>query len=312
MTGYYAAGEAGDLYYFTQHTRYDRHADHTLVIGPYEDATLQSAIAPVLHGYQVDSAAVVDLHELRYQWFDHVLKGAAAPPLLTDHVNYEVMGANEWQHAASVEAMANASLKLFFGSTLAGNAYPLTQRKPQHPAFVHQTVSLTDRSDAGWMPPTELISKSLAVQNGVMFESEPLTAATVVSGLFSGRLDFTVNKMDMDLNITLYEHLAQGDYVRLFSPRYEFRASYAHDRVHRHLLEAGVRQVLAFKSERMTSRKLQAGSRLVMVLAVTKRPDREINYGTGNDVSEESIADGKIPMKIRWFGDSYIDIPIRK
>jgi hypothetical protein len=62
----------------------------------------------------------------------------------------------------------------------------------------------------------------------------------------------------------------------------------------------------------MTSRQLQAGSRLVMVLAVNKRPDREINYGTGNDVSEESIADGKIPIKIRWFGDSYIEIPIRK
>jgi predicted acyl esterase len=177
---------------------------------------------------------------------------------------------------------------------------------------VHQTVSLTDRSDAGWMPPTELISKSLAVQNGVMFESEPLSKATEISGLLSGRLDLTVNKMDVDLNIILYERLAQGDYVRLFSPTYEFRASYARDRVHRHLLQAGVRQVLAFKSERMTSRQLQAGSRLVMVLAVNKRPDREVNYGTGNDVSEESIADGKIPIKIRWFGDSYIEIPIRK
>jgi putative CocE/NonD family hydrolase len=310
MTGYYAAGEPGDLYYFLQHTRYDRHADHTLVIGPYDDATLQGAIAPVLHGYQLDSAAAVDLHDLRYQWFDHVLKDAAAPPLLTDHVNYQVMGANEWQHAASIDAMASGSLKFFLGSN-SGGGY-LTQRKPAHPAFVHQTVSLTDRSDAGWMPPTELISKSLAVQNGVMFESEPLAKATEVSGLFSGRLDLIVNKMDVDLNITLYEHSAQGDYLRLFSPTYEFRASYAHDRVHRHLLEAGVRQVLAFKSERMTSRQLQAGSRLVMVLAVNKRPDREINYGTGNDVSEESIADGKIPIKIRWFGDSYIEIPIRK
>jgi putative CocE/NonD family hydrolase len=312
MTGYYAASEPGDLYYFTQHIRYDRHADHTLVIGPYDDDTLQRGSAPVLHGYQIDSVAAVDLHELRYQWFDHVLKDAAAPPLLSDHVNYEVMGANEWQHAASVDAMASGSLKLFLGSNPGSGGYPLTPRKPSHPAFVHQTVSLTDRSDAGWMPPTELISKSLAVQNGVMFESEPLTKATEVSGLLSGRLDLTVNKMDVDLNIILYERLAQGDYVRLFSPTYEFRASYARDRVHRHLLEAGVRQVLAFKSERMTSRQLQAGSRLVMVLAVNKRPDREINYGTGNDVSEESIADGKIPIKIRWFGDSYIEIPIRK
>ena len=104
--------------------------------------------------------------------------------------------------------------------------------------------------------------------------------------------------MDMDLNIMLYERLASGDYIRLFNPAYEIRASYARDRVHRHLLKAGERQELTFRSERMTSRQLQAGSRLVMVLGINKRPDREINYGTGNDVSEESIADGKIPLKI--------------
>jgi hypothetical protein len=57
---------------------------------------------------------------------------------------------------------------------------------------------------------------------------------------------------------------------------------------------------------------LQAGSRLVMVLGVDKRPDREINYGTGEDVSEESIADGTDPIKIRWYSGSYIDIPVRK
>jgi hypothetical protein len=98
----------------------------------------------------------------------------------------------------------------------------------------------------------------------------------------------------------------------LFSPAYEFRASYARDRVHRHLLKAGERQELSFRSERMTSRLLQQGSRLVMVLGVNKRPDREINYGTGNDVSEESIDDGKVPVKIRWHNDSYIEIPIRR
>jgi hypothetical protein len=49
-----------------------------------------------------------------------------------------------------------------------------------------------------------------------------------------------------------------------------------------------------------------------MVLGNNKRPDREINYGAGNDVSEESLADGKIPLKIRWYGDSYIDIPVRR
>ena len=145
-----------------------------------------------------------------------------------------------------------------------------------------------------------------------MFVSEPFTKASEFNGLFSGRLDFTVNKMDMDLNIMLYERLAGGDYLRLFNPTYEFRASYAARPVHRHLLKAGERQELTFKTERMTSREMQAGSRLVMVLSINKRPDREINYGTGNDVSEESLADGKIPLKVSWYNDSYLEIPMRK
>jgi hypothetical protein len=82
--------------------------------------------------------------------------------------------------------------------------------------------------------------------------------------------------------------------------------------VHRHLLKAGERQALNIQGERMTSRLLQAGSRIVMILGISKRPDREINYGTGNDVSEESLADGAPPIKVRWFGDSYIDLPVRR
>jgi hypothetical protein len=145
-----------------------------------------------------------------------------------------------------------------------------------------------------------------------MFVSEPLAKPTEFNGVFSGRLDFTVNKMDMDLHVILYERQASGDYIRLFSPTDEIRASYAGDRVHRHLLKAGERQELSFTSDRMTSRRLQQGSRLVMILGINKRPDREVNYGTGNDVSEESIVDGKIPVKIRWHNDSYIEIPIRR
>jgi hypothetical protein len=118
--------------------------------------------------------------------------------------------------------------------------------------------------------------------------------------------------MDVDLNIALYERLANGDYLRLFEPACEIRASYARDRIHRHLLKSGERQQLAFTSERLTSRRLQAGSRLVMVLGINKRPDREINYGSGEDVSAESIANAGSALIIRWYGDSYLDIPVHK
>ena len=162
------------------------------------------------------------------------------------------------------------------------------------------------------MAPADFTSRGLATHNSMIFLSEPLAQTTEFSGLFSARLDFTMNKMDMDLNITLYELLPNGDYIYLFNPTYEFRASYSKDRVNRHLLKAGERQQLAFKSERMTSRQLQAGSRLIMILGINKRPDREINYGTANDVSEDTIAEGKIPLKIQWHSDSFIEIPVRK
>jgi putative CocE/NonD family hydrolase len=312
ISGYFAGSEPGALFYFLQHHHYNPHADHVLVIGPYDDAVMQRGPLALLRAYQVDAAALVDLHEMRYQWFDHVLKGGAAPPLATDGINFEVMGANQWRHAASLDAMAKGSLRLYLAAAVSGGGHRLTPRKSTKLAFVSQRVKLVDRKDAAWMPSPDLINASLAARNDVTFVGEPFTKPTEFNGLFSGRLDFTVNKLDMDLNIMLYEQLADGTYIRLFSPSNEIRASYAKDRVHRQLLKAGERQQLAFQSERITSRLLQPGSRLVMVLAIAKRPDREINYGTGGDVSEESIADGAIPLKIRWYNDSYIEIPIRR
>jgi uncharacterized protein len=49
---------------------------------------------------------------------------------------------------------------------------------------------------------------------------------------------------------------------------------------------------------------------VVAVLSVIKDPGREINYGTGRDVSEESIAGSKEPLQIKWFGASYLDLPV--
>lgn len=60
------------------------------------------------------------------------------------------------------------------------------------------------------------------------------------------------------------------------------------------------------------SRRFQSGSRLVVVLSVNKWPGAQINYGTGMDVSDETIADGKEPLKIKWFAGSFIDVPVRR
>jgi hypothetical protein len=76
------------------------------------------------------------------------------------------------------------------------------------------------------------------------------------------------------------------------------------------LLTPGKRQQLVFKSGRVMSRKFQTGSRLVVVLSVIKQPDIQINYGTGKDVSDESIVDARLPLQIKWYVSSYVDIPV--
>jgi uncharacterized protein len=312
-TGYFDEGEPAALYYFSQHQRYNPHADHTLLIGPYDDNVIQhgSLTSPVLRDYAIDPVARIDLRELRYQWLDHALKGAALPAQLSGRINYEVMGANEWQHAPSFAALAAGSQRYYLDASGSSASHRLSKRKNPKLAATAQTIRFKDRSDAGWLPPSDLISRSLVTHDAVLYQSDPLPKATRMSGLIAGHLDFVVNKMDMDLDVAMYELSSSGEYLRLFNPADALRLSYAADRVHRHLLKAGERQQLAFTSERMTSRQLEQGSRLVMVLRISKRPDREINYGTGGDVSDESMADGKVPLKVRWFNDSYIEVPVQ-
>jgi len=335
ITGYYAAGEGGALYYFDEHHRNNPHADHTLLIGPYDDGATVGGVQSALRGYQVDGAAQVDLRELRYEWFDHVLKGAQAPGLLQGRVNYEVMGANEWRHAQSIETMGNGALKFYLDTnTAVGGSHRLAQHNAAAkaktaaakgsegksksnakapPTFVSQEVSLADRSDAtSWAPQVDIASHNVEVRNATAYVSDPLPKPLELEGQWSGRFDLTLNKVDVDLRIAAYELLPNGDYIQLFEP-YTLRASYAKDRIHRRLLKAGERQVLAFKMERLTSRKLQAGSRIVLILGVNKRPDEEINYGTGGDVSNESLESaGKAPVRIRWYDDSYIEMPVQR
>ena len=133
---------------------------------------------------------------------------------------------------------------------------------------------------------------------------------TEISGLFSGHLEFITNKKDFDFNIQLYELTRQGEYVEL-AP-YWARASHVSDLSHRRLLKPGKRHRLDFSSMRLMSHLAQAGSRIVAVLSIIKSPERQMNYGSGKEVSEETVADAGKPLTIEWFDASFIDIPIYK
>jgi hypothetical protein len=51
---------------------------------------------------------------------------------------------------------------------------------------------------------------------------------------------------------------------------------------------------------------------VVIVLSLVKQPNLQINYGTGKEVSDESIADGKEPLDVSWSDTSFVELPIAK
>lgn len=310
ITGYYAQGEVGALHYFQEHARYAPDAPHALLVGPWDEHAIDDRPARVLRGYAVDPAARIDLEELRFEWLDHVLNGAPKPEVLKDRVNFWAMGAGQWRHVPSVEAMGAAAVRLYLETAATAEARRLFRDPTMNDGSFEQVVDRKDRADPADGAPPPVLSRQLTVHHGVTYVSDPLPQAMEVGGLLSGQLDFRPSRMDVDLNVAMYERLPDGAYLLLFDP-YEFRASYARDRSQRRLLQAGVRQQMTFRTEQLMARKLQAGSRIVLVLGVNQRADRQINYGIGDDVSAESLKRAKAPLKIRWYPGSYIELPVR-
>jgi putative CocE/NonD family hydrolase len=312
-TGYYDGGQIGALYYLTQHYKYAPHAEHYLVVGPYDHAggnrgtvNVFGDDVGVLDGYTLDRAAHIDFGELRYQWFDYVFKHGAKPAILKNRINYEVMSADQWKHAPSIAAMADGKQRLYFTNASSGFRLSAT---PSDKLSV-QTMNFADRSDADRVAPGgDVLDKDLDTWGALEFISDPIRNATEVSGLFDGHLDFVANKKDFDFAVQLYELTPQGRYFEL--SWYQARASFVNDRSHRQLLEPGKRMTIDFTNGRLTSHRFQPGSRLIVLLSLFKQPSAQINYGTGRDVSDETIADAKEPLKIQWFGDSYLGLPVQ-
>ena len=247
--------------------------------------------------------------DLRYQWFDYIFKGGPKPALLADKVNYEVMGANAWKHAPSLAAMANGVLKFYLSGERSGAGYRLAAAPPARDSSLTLTVDLADRSDSSRIVPGGGVSDTaIDTLNALVFTSDPLPGATEVSGLPSGHLELVANKRDFDFFISIFELRRDGTYRSL--PPYQSRASHVADITRRRLLAPGARERLDWENVRLASQLCEAGSRIVMVIGVIRGPSQQINYGTGKNVNDETIADAGEPVTIRLSNRSYLDLPV--
>lgn len=310
IDGYYNDSQNSSLYYLREHYKYHPEAEHYLVIGPYNHFGTQRGGNSWVNGYKVSQKSLFNINKLTYQWFDYIMNNGEKPEMLKDKINYFVMGTDEWRSAKSIEGMKNDSLILYLTNEKLEDFHTLKKDKPQELDHIEQTIDFADRSTMNnnnyYPDPIEL--EKLNLKTGLVFISKPLQDSMLINGSFEGEIIASINKKDMDIGVTLFELHPNGKYFHLSYSL--FRASYTQDITERNLLKPNTRERIPFSNTHLVSKKLNKGSRLVIVLDVNKESYSQLNYGTGKDVSKETIRDANDPLKVKWYNESYVEIPI--
>jgi len=315
--GYFFGGPGAAVWYFRQHYLYDVDARHYLILGPWDHPQAQRGVVTPsgdtlrsIAGYETDPVSRVDLvADVRYPWFDHVFRGAPLPSLIRGRITYQVPGANAWKGAASIAAMSDGRLRLYFDPSMFAGRYRLARARPARAGSISLTVNLADRSDVDRRLVGGILAREIDTANAVVLMSDPLEAPVEIAGMLSGRFEIITNKRDFDFMVTPYELMEDGTYFQL--PPVIARASYAANPARRRLLVPGNRQSIVFESSiRLMSRRVKVGSRIVVVISVPRNPNQQINYGSGKDPSDESVADAGAPLRIEWLPGSYVELPV--
>jgi putative CocE/NonD family hydrolase len=311
IDGYYNDSQNSSLYYLRELQKYNPKASFYLIIGPYGHFGAQRGGTAEINGYKVDENALINTNKITYEWFDYILKNASKPEILKDKINYQVMGANEWRSAPSIDKMNNGFLTMYLTDIKSGIFHSLSTKKPDKKSYLSQEVDFADRKTSNNdYYPDPIIKKEIDTTNGFVFISEPLEESILINGSFLGEIKTSINKKDMDVGVTLYELTPTGEYFHL--SYFIGRTSYAKDSTKRNLLKPNQIESIPFSNTHLVSKQLSKGSRLLITLNVNKNAFSELNYGTGKTVTEESIKDAKEPLKIKWYNDSFVKIPIWK
>lgn len=313
-TGYWDDDQLGAMYYYRQYQKYNKSNNYYLLIGPYDHGGSQGYPRKAMGGYTIDSVANIPIMDIVFQWFDYTLKDSSKPAILKDKVNFEVMGSNTWKHVPALSNMSNDTLKFYLGNTIADSRYTLLSSKPKNSNYIKQSVDLRDRSNPS--PAGEDITAFPSITDSVLhpehqklvFVSDPVEKPFAISGAATASIMASINKKDMDIGFDLYEQTSDGKYIGLVSNLQ--RASYSINSTKRELLLPGKVETIEMKQTFTTCRQLQKGSRIIVIVGINQNPQWQINYGTGKDVSDETMQDAQIPMEIKWYNSSYIAIPI--
>ena len=253
------------------------------------DLRTKLIIGPWIHGIatinqtkagerQFGDVARSDYDETILRWMDHYLRGMDNGVDKGRPVRYFVMGADVWREADAWPPPARPT-----------SLYLTGQRRLQAAPAKNGESSSSFVSDPA-KPVIDPYSASsgghdyraLAERNDVLvFDSDPLTEDTEVSGPIAAEIYFSCDCRDTDLWVRLLDVAPDGTAYNLMSPGLDvMRASYRNETTKRDLLAPGKVYKLHF-DKLMTSNLFTKGHRIRVQISAAFMPHMSRNLHTG-------------------------------
>jgi putative CocE/NonD family hydrolase len=324
ITGHYDDDQAGAMEYYRRHMGHgsdEGRARHYLIIGPWDHAGTRTPKAEV-GGLKFADAAVLDLNKLHKQWYDWTLKAGKRPAFLKKRVAYYVAGAEKWQYADSLDAIAPARQQLYLNSA-SGQANDvfhsgtLDREKPGQAApdqYIYDPLDVRPAELEREEVKNYITDQQHALNlfgNGLVYHSQPFPRATEITGYLKLKVWLAIDVPDTDFRVDIYEIKPDGTSIWLTGDL--MRARYRESLRRQKLIKPGAILDYEFRAFSYLSRRLARGSRLRLVFCSPNSIYLEKNYNSGGVVAAESAKDART-AHVKLYHDaehpSCLEIPV--
>jgi hypothetical protein len=305
ITGQYDGDQPGAFAHYRAHMAHASaaaKARHYLIIGPWDHPGTRTPKEEV-SGLKFGKASLLDLNKLHREWYDWTMKGGAKPEFLKDRVAYYVVGngAEEWRYANTLDAVTKESMPLYLASH--GHANELfdsgalaasTTGDATPDRYVYDPMDVSSAKVDGAEVPNMLTDQRWTLQQSgkyLIYHSAPFEHDTDAAGFPKLTAFIALDQPDTDFRAMLYEVQPDGTSVALSSA--SLRARYRASTREAHLLTPGKIERYDFDHFTFFARRLQAGSRLRLIIAPMNTLYSEKNYNSGGAVAEETGKDAR-------------------
>jgi putative CocE/NonD family hydrolase len=300
ITGHFDGDQPGALRYYRKHMQHgspDGTRQHYLLIGPWDhmDTRRPDTEEP---GLTFADTAAIDMNRLHRQWFDWVLNDGSKPSIFSERVVYYVMGGGQWRTAPSLKAVADTARTLYlrspdknpidpFDAGRLGSRPPKAEDTDQ---YVHNPRKTADFATLEAMGASYTASGAAFLKGPkLIYHSQPVKESFELSGQM--RLDawIELNVPDTDIAAWVYEIRPTGRTIYLGKTK--LRARHRNGVDTSDPVEPGTVERYRFDRFYWTSRRVQKGSRIRLVIAPLNDPAYQKNYNSGGPPMEESVED---------------------